>query len=837
MKSKKLKLSLLLGAYALCSMLLTRPVKADVGVVKGATPINQGMAIHADDFTIYNDKIAASFAVGTNNYWNMTNGSILDVAIMKDGKFGVDLVNDIEFLNNYWTSTGAFNGENLQKNPKENITYKIEENKVVVTAKTRYWTAGHKLPLNVTIEYTLEDGKNYIGLKTTVENPKGNDVYENMYGGYSISTLAASTFGPFGYYPDKKITGIGIGADKDVNERFGNYVVTYDKNYAVSVQLDGANTYKGSSGYKDVYVNNTIEPGKSCIYTGEILVSDKGETTPIIERFIEKDPTIQSANVNGVVKDSKGNSVKDAFVVISKKGSYKETVKSHGKEQLKKDIMQPFAWKITDENGHFEFDLPKDEYEVHVEAKGYTPSDIQKLSLTENSTLNFMVKDGAQASLKAVDENGNPVDFKVTVSGITSTFKTLGGNVFFTDPKTHEAKFEVSAPENPVTFIITRASDYESLPATITKTIKPGETLNEEVVLPTLIKTNSRNWYSMDNHQHADFGDGATPVKELYKAQVAAGLNYNLVSDHDAVVNDPLMAELAKEGNRPFIPSIEVSPGWGHWGILGADYTKNPISPDLTPAEIIKAGHDMGALVVVNHPYTEYGFFYNRDSVKGGYDEGTEDFDLLELQSTIDLTDSTNMDKRALDSAMGYWNKGIKKYLSAGSDQHDVTSGLYPGIIRLYAHIEGENTTEKYLQTIKDGHSYVTMGPIFTPKANTMFGTTQKVKAGKKYTLNTEIQAVNGLNHIDVYSEGKIIASKDFDNTQDAVNYKLDVKPTKNTWYSFVATDGKGHYAVTNPIWVEIADDTKKPGSNESQDQQGNQNQQGNQGQQKNRVK
>ena len=71
----------------------------------------------------------------------------------------------------------------------------------------------------------------------------------------------------------------------------------------------------------------------------------------------------------------------------------------------------------------------------------------------------------------------------------------------------------------------------------------------------------------MDNHQHADFGDGATPVKELYKAQIAAGLNYNLVSDHDAVVNDPLMAELAKEGNRPFIPSLEVSPGWGHWGI------------------------------------------------------------------------------------------------------------------------------------------------------------------------------------------------------------------------------------------------------------------------------
>ncbi|MCS4464938.1 hypothetical protein JTT01_16285 [Clostridium botulinum] len=99
--------------------------------------------------------------------------------------------------------------------------------------------------------------------------------------------------------------------------------------------------------------------------------------------------------------------------------------------------------------------------------------------------------------------------------------------------------------------------------------------------------------------------------------------------------------------------------------------------------------------------------------------------------------------------------------------------------MRLYANIEGKNTTEKYLKAIKDGHSYVTMGPIFTPKANTMFGTTQKVNAGEKHTLNTEIQAVNGLNHIDVYSEGKIIASKDFNNTQDAVNYTLDVKPTK----------------------------------------------------------
>jgi len=825
MKNMKSKIVLLLCVCLLSSMLSVnnasaavgtsrgeKPSKAkkpSVGVITGATPINQGMANHPSDFTIYNDKIAASFAVGSNNYWNMTNGSILDVAVMKDGKFGIDLVNDVEFLNDFWTATGSFNGEDLLNAPKGNITYSKDKNKVVVTAKTRYWTAGHKQPLNVTIEYTLETGKNYISLKTTVENPEGNEAYQNLHSGYSISTLAANMYGPFGYYPDKKITGIRIGADSDVNEKLGNFVLTYGKNYAVSVQLDGANAYKGSSGYKDLYVNQTIEPGKTYSYTGELLVADKGETTPVIQRYLEKDKSISASSVKGIVKDSKGKAIAGAYVIVSKKGSYKETVKSSGKDTLKKDIMQPLVWKITDKNGKFDFKMPNDEYQIHVEAAGYTPSDAQTVSLTETKNLEFAVKDGAKAVINAVDENGKAIDVKVTVSGVVSTVKSLGGTVFFTDPKNNKAEFDVAAPETPVTFTITRDSDFESLPVVLTKTIKPGDQITENVTIPTLIKTSLKNWYSMDNHQHSNFGDGATPITDLFKAQIAAGLDFNLVSDHDSVMNNAAMAKLAKAANRSFISSLEVSPGWGHWGILGVDYTKKPISPNLVPAEIIKAGHAMGALVVVNHPYSDYGFFNNRDGVKGGYDKGSDDFDLLELQSTLNLSDKTNMDKKALDAAMEYWNKGMKKYLSAGSDQHDATSGLYPGIIRLYAHINGATTTEAYLKALKDGQSYVTMGPIFTPTEKTMFGSTQSVKTGEKLALATEIQAVNGLTRIDVYSEGKIIASKEFGNTKDAVSYTLEVSPTKNTWYSFVAVDGKAHYAVTNPVWVNVTDSVK----------------------------
>ncbi|WP_434777961.1 CehA/McbA family metallohydrolase [Neisseria sp. Ec49-e6-T10] len=798
------KISLFLNLICFTSLSFSQFAHAKVGVILGPTPIDQGMAIHEKDFTIYNDKIAASFSVGTNNYWNMTNGSILDVAIVKDGKIGTDLVNDIGFLNDLWTASGTFNNENLLKSPPEDITYKIEKDKIIVTAKTRYWTTGHKLPLNVTIQYTLQDNKNYISLKTTVENPTGNEPYKNLYSGYTISTLASNMFGPYGYYPDLKITGIGVGADEEVKEKYGEFVVTYGKNYAVSVQLDGANSYKGSSGYKDVYINRTIEPGKTYVYTGEILVSDKGETAPIIERYLEKDKSIPSASVNGYIKDSKGNTVKDAYVIISKKGGYKETEKSHGSTKLKKDIMQPFAWKISDEKGFFEVKLPQDEYQIHIEAQGFTPSNTQNIKLTKNEKLDFVVKDGAKAQFSAVDEKGMPTNFKVTVSGVTSTVKTLGGTTFFSDPKTHTTQVDVAAPETPVTFTFTRASGFDSLPVMVTKNLNPNDVINEKVVIPTLIETKSRGWYGMDNHQHSDIGDGATPIGELYKAQIAAGLEFNVVSDHDSVANNAKMEALTKEGKRIFISSMEVSPGWGHWGILGMDYTKEPISANFTPAQIIKAGHDMGALVIVNHPYSDYGFFNNRDSVKGGHDQGSEDFDFLEIQSTVDLTDKTNMDKKALDLAMSYWNKGVKKYLTGGSDQHDVTSALYPGIIRMYVNIEGEATLQKYFNSLKNGHAYVSMGPIITPAKNTVFGSTQIASMGKKYTLKTELQSVNGLASIDVYSEGKIIASKKFEHVTTPVTYTLDVKPAKNTWYSFVVRDSKGHYAITNPVWVTV---------------------------------
>lgn len=795
---KVLVMSALMAGISATSM-------AAVGVVQGPTPIDQGMANSAEDFTIYNDKIAASFAVGSNNYWNMTTGSILDIAMMKDGKFGTDLTNDIEFLNDYWTATGSWNGEDLLHTPIKDITYKLEgDKKVTVTAKTRYWTEGHKMPLNVTIQYTLEDGKNYIDMKTVVENPAGNDAYLNMNSGYSLSTLAVNMFGPFGFYPDVKRTGIRINEDPEVNTKYGDFVVTYGKNYAVAVNTDHANAYKGSSGYKDVYVNRDILPGQSYTYTGEILVIPNGETAPVIERKIQKDPSIKSGVIEGIVRDPNGKPLPNAYVIFNKPGSYKKTMKSDGVDQVMKDIMQPFVWKITDKDGKYKVTLPQDRYDIYVQSQGTTPSDVQHIDLKGNTVADFQVKPGAKAALTAVDEKGKPVDFKVVVTGIKSDVKGLGGSVYFTDPATHKADFDVSAPENELTFTAYHGADYTSKPVEFKTFVKGGQTVQHQFVIPQLIHPEKTGWYGNDNHQHADHGDGATTVPELFAAQMAAGLDLNLVLDHDYIGNIKPMRELANQYNRPFIPNVEVSPGWGHWGFLMVNDKMPCPDPSLTPGEIIQQGHDRDALVVMHHPFTDYGFLTNRAGVKGGNDPSAENFEFLELQSTMDLSNAKNMDKRTLDVAEGYWNRGIKKYLSAGSDQHDATSNLYPGIIRMYSHVDGKLTGRKFVNAMAEGKAYVTMGPIFTPAERSMFGTTQQTAADGTYTFETKVQAVNGLKEVQVVSEGKPVETKTFDNTTDPVSIQVKVKPEHDTWVNVIAKDGKDHYAVSNPVWVKV---------------------------------
>lgn len=859
-------------------------VDAKCYVKTGPTDIFEGTALGANDFTVYNDKIAFSMSVDTKNYWSMTNGSILDIALVnEDGSFGAKLVNDVEFLNDLWTSTGTYpgDGKDLREDVKVEITKKSEE-KVVVTAYTRYWVADAdkdgqddkdqygklQQPLNVTITYTLEDGANYIGLTCKVENPADNKViYKTMYSGFSITTRAASMFGPYGYYPDVKVTGIRIGAAEGVDEYFGNFVATYDTDYAVTLTVDGADAYKGSTGYKDLYKLQDLEPGKTYDFVGEVLVSGESETASLMDRYIARYDGLTEddcATISGQVLGTNGKPVSGAYVIAEKTGVYKST------QGEVIGNMQPFLWDITDENGNYSFALPKTgfvdgtknvegngdyKYKFKVEAAGYTSVTSEIMSLTENTEgQNFILEDGAAVKLRAVNENGFMIPFKVIIDGVTSEMKTLGGTTYFSDALDDEDPYTVSftmTKGEDITFTASYGVDYESVADSYTTDVT-DEGVEYTFNIPTKINPQGEGWYCADNHQHSDYGDGGTTIENLFRAQIAAKLDFTVVTDHDTRIHNAEMAAFSEKLGIPFLSNSEISPGWGHWGVLGVNYDSGEALLDsgtATPQDIIAAGHENGAVVIVHHPYSDYGFLNNQASVNGGFEEGWDDFDLLEIQSTvnqvdmekvanaltdeawntIDLNDlnttlnkvginkeicigscTESLDAKAFVTAMAFWNEGIPKYFSAGSDQHDAASAtLYPGIIRMYANLGDDYSVENYLNTLLEGDAYVTMGPILIPDENSEFGGTRYAKDGDEILFTLDAQAVNGLSSVTLWSNGKAVDTVDLENSTDreTVTLKGTVDADlDNVWFSFTAVDADNNHAITNPVWVEVVD-------------------------------
>ncbi len=804
----RLSMRIMLAIVLIVVLAIAAPAMADVKIVKGPSPIDGDTLNHPEDITIYNDKIALTFAVGSPNFWGMTNGSISDIAVMNGPEdFGVDIVNDIEFLVNSWTASGGSliaDVEIIKDTPEEGI--------IKVTST---WLGENKEnALDVVSTYTLKKDSNVVELHTIVSNP-GPDTYTDLRSGYSISGLAAYMFGPFGYdTPDVRARYIHVG--NGVDDPFGDFVVSYLSDYAITVQMDDTEEYRGTTGYKDLHKHYDLAPGESKEFTGIIHVADAGHTTPFIAEMIEK-KGLNSATVSGIVKTDEGKPYPNPVIVVEREGSYKGTY--DGSQYLGSDelhtSMQTFVWHIGNADGSFSFDLPEGEYNIYAVAAGYTPSKAKEVKIVdgEDVSLNFegdySIIQGGTVQITVTDKaTGSPIDARIQVEGPVPAVKYLGARTFFTDLE-DIGKVNIDLATGDFTFTIMSGANYFSLPEVVNKTVKSKQIENIEVSIETKIDPRAENWYSVDLHHHSDIGDGSTTPLDLVRSQLASRLDMTLVSDHDSTDNHALINEYSQKRNITFIPSLEVSPGWGHLNILPMPLGGEIIDPSLNVGDIIAEGHKKNALVIVNHPYTDYGYFNNREIAPGGYDP---DFDLIELQPTIDLSTEGNMDRKTLEKAMELWTNSLSGankiyYLTGGSDTHDVASPtLYSGIIRTFAKVDGELTMDSYIKAVADGNAYVSMGPLFFTK-DIEFGNSHAL-TGDTFTLVLDVYAVNGLDTVAIYDKDSSIDSplqeKSFEGSTERETVSFELQPKESTWYNIIAKDGNGKVAVSNPIWVEV---------------------------------
>lgn len=821
MKKKKVSdvLILLLAALAFglvmagCGRMQASPGAAaaadGVRIVRGASPIEGDVLKHPEDITLYNEHLAITLAVGSPNFWGMTNGSISNIAVMKaPGVFGVNIVNDVEFLVNSWTASGG----------SLKATAKILQNtpeKGVVETRSTWLGEGKQNALDVVTTYTLEKNSPVVRMQTTVSNP-GPDTYAGMKSGYSMSGLAAYMFGPFGYNtPDVRAKNIHVG--KNAGEAFGDFVASYTRDYAITLQMDDTEIYRGTTGYKDLHHQYDLAPGESRVFTGELQVIPEGHTSPFMTRMIGK-KNLASAKVSGVVTSDDGSIYPHPVLVVEKEGRFKGSF--DGSQNLPSDVLhthvQPFIWHVGEADGSFSFRLPEGVYSVYAIAAGYTASQPWNIRVAAGQDLSLsftgdhaMVQGGSVALHVTDRVTGAPVDARIAVDGPVPAVKYLGARTYFTDL---EKIGQVSIPlaVGDFSFKVMSGANFVSLPEEIKVTVASRQKQEHGAVVETHIHPEREGWYGVDLHHHTNIGDGNTSPEDLVKSQLASRLALTFVSDHDSVENHRLVKTLSDARKVGMIPSLEVSPGWGHMNILPMPLGGEIIEPSLNVGEIIAKAHEKKALVIVNHPYTDYGYFNNREIAPGGYDA---DFDLIELQPTIDLSKPKNTDTRTLNRAMELWTdslggKNKAYYLTGGSDTHDVASPtLYSGIIRTYARVDGELTPGRYLEAVARGRSYVSMGPLFFT-GDVQFGDSIRIRAGQTFDFELEVFAVNGLKSVELYTSGSTIGSpvetRTFNGSVKRETLSFTLKAGENTWYSLIARDMTDKVAVSNPVWVHV---------------------------------
>jgi hypothetical protein len=492
---------------------------------------------------------------------------------------------------------------------------------------------------------------------------------------------------------------------------------------------------------------------------------------------------LAAGQISGQVQSDNGEAVPRPAVVVSQNG-------------------RPIFWAIGDK-GRYEMQLPVGDYEVYATARGHGQSQSKSVAVTKDSAsvIDFNdVRAPGDLLFQVVDENGLPLDARISIrEGQKPLIGFFGRDVFFTELHEHGQTRESVAPGSYV-FEFSAGGGFTSEPQQSEVVVVSQESQTVRVTIPVVATPHEAGWYNADLHHHSDVLDGFTEAEYVMRSELAAGVNIAFLSDHDSVINNDEMLSLSGARAMPFIPGTELSPSFGHFNAYPVD-DEESVAIDTGKAsvqEIFAEARRMGAEVIaVNHPYSESGGYFEsleKDAAPGGFDDG---FDLIEIV----IPEYNERSRRTVQRAWALWSEGQRKYLTAGSDAHDVWTDV-SGAARTYVHVDGDLTIDKFVAGLRAGHSYASQGPLVFPEI--LFGTDISRAAGASLDLRYKVQAVSGLKSVKLIERGNVIGDQEMVGEADPLQVDFAVNPVEDTWYSLVVEDINGKFAYTNPVWVSL---------------------------------
>ncbi|WP_419307758.1 CehA/McbA family metallohydrolase [Chromohalobacter israelensis] len=726
--------------------------QADVSVTRGATDIPDGEANHAQDITIANDQLAFALAVESRPPWGVPRGTLVDLAAVKDGEIDLDRVAFADFIPNNWSA--------WPNDGKEVEVVEESAERAVIRVSRNFGEA------MVTTTYTLEAGSDRVHLETVLDN-QGDEPLEAIRSGFTLWPDTGYLFG---------VPGLGDAKETEASDALTDRMVAYDRDWAFALHapyFDRIN-YEG----QDMYLEHSLKSGESRRFEGWLQVVPEGDLAPVVANEIERKQQ-DSGEIHGTLRDSDGNAPPNGVVMIEKEGA-------------------PYAWTLADD-GEFSMSLPAGEYRAYATAEGFANAEPVALEVTDGSEreLNFdgMRGPGTLSLDIRGTENDTPRDARLTIlEGQQPPVEFLGKQTFFTelDPAGHA---ELKLAPGDYRLAVNAGAGFTARQQTLEVSLETGEEIDKTVEIERLVEPNDDHWYGADLHHHANVLEGTTPPTTVVRAQLATDLDLTFISDHDSTANHDTFRKLSAERGVPFIPSIEISPSWGHMNPfpieMNGELEVDPGTDDVQ--EIVKDAHRLGAEVVpMNHPYNAYGYLSNLGDgkVPGGFTPG---FDLLELNAEVD-------NEPTIAAAHRFWDQGTRLYFTAGTDTHDAWNDL-TGRIRMMGHVPGELTPRAFARALKDGHGYATQGPLLFPEKH-MFGDSLRLVEDAKGEWMVNATAVNGLAEARLIGQGgEVLATQSLDGTDATLTFEIpgDAKG----WVALEVDDADGDTAWTNPLWLE----------------------------------
>ncbi|MGC2033148.1 MAG: CehA/McbA family metallohydrolase [Steroidobacteraceae bacterium] len=746
------------SAALACVLAATLPASAGaaVHVVVGPTPIPDGEARSAGDITVVNEKLAFALAVGSPVPYGVPRGAIIDVAPVVNGKIGRDCVVFADFIPDNWSAwPNTFQHiEILERGPRR-----------VVVRTVRDWG-------NVTVMtvYSLGSNADAVEIRATMTNRGA--ALADLKSGMTLWPKGGYLFG---------VPGMAGVAQGPMSGALADRVVAYDENWTVALHAPYADRI--ADGSKDMYRSHSLAAGAARVFDAWLQVGSSGDLKPIIAAEIAR-KRLASGVIRGAVSGGDGKPVETPVVVIEKQG-------------------KPYAW-VLGRRGAYEFTLPVGDYALYATAKNYSQSERIAVHVAAGAAVVRDFRDlqrpGSIQWSVSDARSGQPLDARISIErGRKPLVEFLGRSTFFTDLD-RKGRADLPIAPGDYLFTVSAGGGFLSERLKVELAVAPGGVQTANAALTPLFDPPARHWYSADLHHHADQAEAVTPPADLARSQLAAGLDLLFVSDHDSMVNHgPLQAIAARRGVA-FIPSIELSASWGHFNAY-------PLSPGqelkldtgtATIDDILKEGRRLGATVVqVNHPFIPYGYF---TSVAAGVAPGgfNPAFDLIEINA-----EEPADDVKVLQTLWSFWNAGHRYYLTAGTDTHDVWHAE-SGAVRTFAHIDGAVTAQAFAQALKEGHAYVTSGPLIFPSV--MFGDDLKVRPGETFTLGFDLKSVAGVKTAELIGSGAVLKSESFHAPAQEVHVAFTLSTERRAWYSLMVEDELGHKAHTDPIWVDAVD-------------------------------